>query len=75
VVFEAVQRMRRAAFYVCPSLFPAVPVNQPAIRFTVTLHNTLEDVDAFVPALAEALSAARRVAVTSPTPEAAAAVA
>jgi 7-keto-8-aminopelargonate synthetase-like enzyme len=34
--------------YVCPVNFPAVPVNTPGIRFSVTLHNELPDIDRFM---------------------------
>jgi 7-keto-8-aminopelargonate synthetase-like enzyme len=51
VVFEVVRRLRALGFYACPSVFPAVPVNQPGVRFTVTRHNDLADIDEFVQAL------------------------
>jgi 7-keto-8-aminopelargonate synthetase-like enzyme len=47
---DRVQRLRKEGFYVCPSAFPAVPMNQPGIRFTITLHNELEDIDALISA-------------------------
>jgi 7-keto-8-aminopelargonate synthetase-like enzyme len=46
--------MRDLGFYCCAVTFPAVPVNRPGIRFTVCRHNLLEDIDAFVAALAQA---------------------
>ena len=58
IVFRTVGRLRDLGFYVCPSVFPAVPMNQPGIRFTITRHNAPADIDAFVDALADALSAA-----------------
>jgi 7-keto-8-aminopelargonate synthetase-like enzyme len=58
IVFETVRRLRDAGFYVCPSTFPAVPVNQPGIRFTITRHVDEASIDAFVKALDEALAAA-----------------
>ena len=58
IVFRTVGRLRDLGFYVCPSVFPAVPMNQPGIRFTITRHNNPADIDAFVDALADALSAA-----------------
>jgi 7-keto-8-aminopelargonate synthetase-like enzyme len=57
IVFRAVNRLRDLGFYVCPSVFPAVPVNQPGIRFTITRHNDPASIDAFVQALAETLAA------------------
>ena len=47
---DEVQRLMQDGFYVCPSAFPAVPVNRPGVRFTVTLHNELEDIDALIEA-------------------------
>jgi 7-keto-8-aminopelargonate synthetase-like enzyme len=58
IVFSAVNRLRELGFYVCPSVFPAVPVNQPGIRFTITRHNDPASIDALVDALADALAAA-----------------
>jgi 7-keto-8-aminopelargonate synthetase-like enzyme len=57
IVFRTVNRLRDRGFYVCPSVFPAVPVNHPGIRFTITRHNDRAGIDAFVEALAEALAA------------------
>jgi len=54
VALDTVRRLRERGFYVCPSVFPAVPVNQPGVRCTVTRHNSLADIDAFADALAVA---------------------
>jgi 7-keto-8-aminopelargonate synthetase-like enzyme len=48
---DAVRALLNEGFYVCPSAFPAVPMNRPGIRFTITLHNELEDIDALMLAL------------------------
>lgn len=45
------QELREEGFYCCPSLFPAVPINKPSVRFTVSLHNEDEDIAALVAAL------------------------
>ena len=45
---DEVRRLINEGFYVCPSAFPAVPVNRPGVRFTITLHNELEDIDALI---------------------------
>lgn len=73
IAFRVAERMRERGFYCCICVFPAVPMNRPGIRFTVTRHNQPEDVAAFVSALAETvqetrgqLSAAADAA--SPTP-------
>jgi 7-keto-8-aminopelargonate synthetase-like enzyme len=58
IVFRTVNRLRELGFYVCPSVFPAVPVNQPGIRFTITRHNDPASIDAFIDALADAHGAA-----------------
>ena len=58
IVFRTVSRLRQRGFYVCPSVFPAVPVNQPGIRFTITRHNAPAAIDAFIDALADELGAA-----------------
>ena len=42
-------------FYVCPSAFPAVPMNRPGVRFTITLHNQLNDIDELLAAALETL--------------------
>jgi 7-keto-8-aminopelargonate synthetase-like enzyme len=55
IVFRAVTALRDLGFYVCPTVFPAVPVNQPGIRFTITRHNSDRDIDQFIAALAFAL--------------------
>jgi 7-keto-8-aminopelargonate synthetase-like enzyme len=57
IVFRTVGRLRELGFYVCPSTFPAVPVNQPGIRFTITRHADPASIDTFIDALASARSA------------------
>ena len=71
VVFATVTRMKERGFYCCPCTFPAVPMNRPGIRFTITRHNALEDIDAFVAALADTIRVATQSAVkreTAPRP-------
>jgi 7-keto-8-aminopelargonate synthetase-like enzyme len=53
IAIDVVRRLREHGFYTCPVVFPAVPVNQPAVRYTITRHNSLDDIDAFVSALTE----------------------
>jgi 7-keto-8-aminopelargonate synthetase-like enzyme len=38
----------KRGFYVCPVHFPAVPMNLPGIRFTVSLLNEPQDIDALM---------------------------
>jgi 7-keto-8-aminopelargonate synthetase-like enzyme len=55
-VRHAVQLVRaliNSGFFVCPSAFPAVPMNRPGVRFTVTLHNELDDIDELIAAASE----------------------
>jgi 7-keto-8-aminopelargonate synthetase-like enzyme len=66
VQFDAAERARRAVrdmmargFYCSVSTFPAVPMDRPSLRFTVSRHNDLNDVPRLVEALAEV--AGRRI--------------
>jgi 7-keto-8-aminopelargonate synthetase-like enzyme len=52
LAYSLVHALRDRGIYVCPSAFPAVPINQAGIRFTVSLSNALEDVDYLVDTLA-----------------------
>lgn len=54
---DHVQALMRRNFYVCPSAFPAVPMNRPGVRFTITLHNEQEDIDRFIAAAVQTLPA------------------
>jgi len=63
ITFDVVKRLRELGFYACPSTFPAVPINQPGLRFTITRHNSESDIDAFVQALATAFYEANAAAV------------
>jgi len=53
---DAAHQLGKLGFFVCPSAFPAVPVNRPGVRFTVGLHNQLEDIDALIEAARRVLS-------------------
>jgi 7-keto-8-aminopelargonate synthetase-like enzyme len=57
---DEVQRLLSEGFYVCPSAFPAVPVNRPGVRFTVTLHNELEDIVALTEAAMAGIQTTKR---------------
>lgn len=54
--------MRARGFYCCICVFPAVPMNRPGIRFTISRHNQPEDIHSFVEALAASLAEAQRSA-------------
>jgi 7-keto-8-aminopelargonate synthetase-like enzyme len=59
VAFAVANRMRECGFYCCVCVFPAVPMNRPGLRFTITRHNDRQDIEAFVAALAESMRAVR----------------
>jgi len=50
-----VRTLRERGFYVCVSTFPAVPLNKPSIRFTLSRHNSFEDIEALILELVEAM--------------------
>jgi 7-keto-8-aminopelargonate synthetase-like enzyme len=50
---EVVRGLRERGFFVCISTFPAVPVNKPSMRFTISRHNSFADISDLVNALAE----------------------
>lgn len=54
---EAMHAMRSAGYYTCMSAFPAVPMDKPSMRFTVSRHNPLDEIERFVARLAEVVSA------------------
>jgi 7-keto-8-aminopelargonate synthetase-like enzyme len=47
-----VYALRQRGFFCCPSTFPAVPMNKPSIRFTISRHNSFEDIEALIEQLA-----------------------
>lgn len=58
VAFAAVTAMKERGYYCSACVFPAVPMNRPGIRFTVGLHNRMEDIAPFVAELASAVETA-----------------
>ena len=56
VAQAVVAALRARGFFSCVSTFPAVPLNKPSIRFTVSRHNPIADVRAMVEALVEVSS-------------------
>jgi 7-keto-8-aminopelargonate synthetase-like enzyme len=50
--FAVAHRLRSFGIYACISVFPAVADHDAGIRFTVSLHNTDEDIGSLVKALA-----------------------
>jgi 7-keto-8-aminopelargonate synthetase-like enzyme len=76
IAFRLADLMRERGFYACVCVFPAVPMNRPGLRFTISRHNDLSDIPAFVAALDECRErAVRELAQKSGVPEAEAAVA
>jgi 7-keto-8-aminopelargonate synthetase-like enzyme len=57
-----VKALRARGFFCCVSTFPAVPINKPSIRFTVSRHNSLVDVRAMVENLVDV---SRRISPSS----------
>ena len=55
--FALLGALRESGFYACTGMFPAVPHDKSGPRFTVSVHNTEQDIEEFVAALAQ--SAAR----------------
>src|SRR6478609_9035672 len=60
VQFDSAERARRAAseimdrgYYCCYSSFPAVPIDRPSLRFTLSRHNSLAETARFVETLAD----------------------
>jgi 7-keto-8-aminopelargonate synthetase-like enzyme len=51
--FDLVRALRASGFYCCASVFPAVPRKRAGIRFTISLHNALDEIDDFMRVLAE----------------------
>jgi len=63
VQFDSAERARRTVkeimrrgFYCCYSAFPAVPMDRPSLRFTLSRHNGLPEVARFVETLAEVVT-------------------
>jgi 7-keto-8-aminopelargonate synthetase-like enzyme len=53
LAFALTSALRQEGFYVCLAVFPAVPKDQAGIRFTLSLHNTTEDIKRLMTALAK----------------------
>jgi 7-keto-8-aminopelargonate synthetase-like enzyme len=68
---SAVTSLRRQGIYTCVSVFPAVPQNQAGLRITISLHNTVSDIEQLMAALAAetrrfGLGAEAEIAVVPP---------
>ena len=58
VSVEIAQALMRAGFMAGCALFPAVPAHQTGIRFTITRHQRLSDIESFLDTIHELLPAA-----------------
>ncbi|HYQ17553.1 MAG TPA: aminotransferase class I/II-fold pyridoxal phosphate-dependent enzyme [Polyangiaceae bacterium] len=54
---RCVTEMMRRGFYCCISVFPAVPMDRPSVRFTLSRHNDVREVARFVETLADVVGA------------------
>jgi 7-keto-8-aminopelargonate synthetase-like enzyme len=61
VVFAAHHLLHMRGYYCSVCVFPAVPMNRPGLRFTVSRHNTLEDIDAFIATLDQSIREAYEI--------------
>jgi 7-keto-8-aminopelargonate synthetase-like enzyme len=50
---NVVSALRDRGFFSCVSTFPAVPINKPSLRFTVSRHNSIDDVYAMIDTLVD----------------------
>lgn len=55
VAFRMVERLMEAGLFTNVAMFPAVPMKRAGVRFTLTLHQTLDDIRRLVEALAHHL--------------------
>lgn len=53
---DTVREMQERGFLCCLSCFPAVPIDSPSLRFTVSRHNSVPEIHDFVGQLAEAVA-------------------
>jgi 7-keto-8-aminopelargonate synthetase-like enzyme len=67
-VTSVMRALREDGLYCCVSTFPAVPINKPSIRFSVSRQNALEDIDLFVERLAQATRTVRASPLSAPQP-------
>jgi len=56
ITFAAAAELQARGFYCCICTFPAVPMNRPGLRFTVSRHNQPDDIEAFAAALSDTLA-------------------
>lgn len=59
IAFAVAERLKARGSYACVCVFPAVPMNRPGIRLTITRHNELSDIEPFIAVLAECFESVR----------------
>jgi 7-keto-8-aminopelargonate synthetase-like enzyme len=64
ITFASAEALQKRGFYCCICTFPAIPMNRPGLRFTISLHNEPDDIEAFIAALSNTL--AHQLAETLP---------
>ncbi|HTQ04056.1 MAG TPA: aminotransferase class I/II-fold pyridoxal phosphate-dependent enzyme [Polyangiaceae bacterium] len=62
---STVKEMMERGYYCCFSSFPAVPIDRPSLRFTLSRHNDLADVPRFVENLAEVVARRRETSAVA----------
>jgi 7-keto-8-aminopelargonate synthetase-like enzyme len=67
ITFAAAAELQARGFYCCICTFPAVPMNRPGLRFTVSRHNQPADIEAFAAALSDTLETAHKRKVAAPS--------
>ncbi|RMG31486.1 MAG: aminotransferase class I/II-fold pyridoxal phosphate-dependent enzyme, partial [Methanobacteriota archaeon] len=60
VGYKVVQKMHERGFYLNIATYPSVPIRNTGLRFTLTNHHTLKDVEDFILNLKESLDEALR---------------
>jgi 7-keto-8-aminopelargonate synthetase-like enzyme len=69
VAQNIVGKLRERGYLTCISTFPAVPINKPSLRFTISRHNPLDDVERFIDTLVDvSATVSPATFVTSPPP-------
>ena len=51
IAFAVAERMKEQGYFCCVCVFPAVPMNRPGLRFTVTRYNSPDEILGFLSAL------------------------
>jgi 7-keto-8-aminopelargonate synthetase-like enzyme len=62
-----VAALRKRGYFTCVSTFPAVPINKPSLRFTISRHNSIADVRSMIACLVDvSMGSARSVVHDAP---------